>query len=50
MKNFEKLTGVELASIQGGRMVNKIDLTGDGEWDIKEIIRNDGTIVIKTRK
>jgi hypothetical protein len=49
MKNFEKLSELELASLNGGRTVDKQDLDGDGKWDMKIVTRNDGTIVIKTR-
>ncbi|WP_461640379.1 hypothetical protein [Labilibaculum euxinus] len=43
MKNFEKLSEFELTSVKGGRVVTTYDLDGDGNWDVKCIVRNNGT-------
>ena len=49
MKNFEVLSTEKLINVKGGRTVEKVDLTGDGKWNIKIVTRNDGTIVCKRR-
>jgi len=49
MKNFEMLSTEKLKNVKGGRIVTKIDIDGDGEWDIKEVVRNNGDIVYKRR-
>lgn len=36
MKNFEKMSACQMSSIRGGeRIVTKIDVDGDGKWDMK---------------
>lgn len=48
MKNLKKHTLVksDLSKVVGGREVRKIDVDGDGRWDIKYIKRNNGTQVV----
>lgn len=44
MKNFEVLSSEMLKDVKGGRIVTRYDIDGDGEWDIKEIVKNNGDI------
>lgn len=52
MKTFgEALLPAEMRSINGGRTVRKEDTDGDGKWDVKTVVNDDGTrakLVIRT--
>ena len=43
MKNFKRLNKNEMKSVNGGRLVIKIDRDGDGKWDEKHVWTNGGT-------
>lgn len=47
--DYKILKKSELSAITGGRRVERIDVNGDGEWDIKIVYRNNGTVKIKSR-
>lgn len=44
-----EITKGELKAINAGREVYKYDTNGDGRWNIKVVIRNNGTIRVKGR-
>lgn len=49
MENFKKnkLVKSDLSKVVGGgRIVRKVDIDGDGRWDVKYIRRRNGTQVI----
>jgi len=47
--NYKVLNNTELSSVTGGRRVERIDVNGDGRWDVKIVYRNNGTVKIKSR-
>lgn len=52
MKNFKNLNQEELLMIKGGknRHVTKIDVDGDGDWDMKTVSNTkSGKIKVKYR-
>jgi bacteriocin-like protein len=38
-KEFEELSDPELKAVVGGREKKKVDLDGDGKWDVKIVVR-----------
>jgi len=43
------LSKEELTRIEGGREVYRLDLDGDGTWDLKIVVRNNGEVKCKSR-
>ena len=44
MNNLVELKREEMRVVNGGRKVRKIDLDGDGKWDVKLVYNNDGSL------
>lgn len=49
LKGLLELSCKEQVFIVGGRHVVKVDIDGDGRWDLKWVQRNNGTIVFRSR-
>ena len=45
MKNFEELNETELQSVLGGRDRIKVDVDGDGVYDVMYVYKNNGELV-----
>jgi len=49
MENLKELSNEQMKTLNGGRLVIKIDRDGDGRWDEKHVWKNNGTYVARYR-